>query len=102
MHLSRHPDAGRLAIHLGGLGRIDLTGALALEQILLDIREAGLQVEIRDVPEQTRRIAGRVLERTFDIEPSPGQDGHPDARPAQAPSEPSTVGDPVHSGTDRW
>ncbi|OGO57656.1 MAG: hypothetical protein A2V85_02810 [Chloroflexi bacterium RBG_16_72_14] len=102
VHLSRHPDAGRLAIHLGGLGRIDLTGALALEQILLDIREAGLQVEIRDVPEQTRRIAGRVLERTFDIEPSPGQDGHPDARPAQAPSEPSTVGDPVHSGTDRW
>jgi SulP family sulfate permease len=32
--LEEHPDAVRLVVHCGGLGRIDLTGALALRSVL--------------------------------------------------------------------
>lgn len=54
-------DATRVVIHLGGLGRIDLTGALVLEQILEDARNAGLETQIVNVPEHAHRILNSVL-----------------------------------------
>lgn len=61
--LSLHREADALVVHLDGLGRIDVTGAIALGRLLDDSLEAGLTVEIRDVPIQARRIVGRVLSR---------------------------------------
>ena len=60
-HISEHPEARRLLLHLDGLGRVDVTGALALAQLLDDARSAGLEVAVVDVPVQTRRIVDRVL-----------------------------------------
>lgn len=59
--LSDHPDARRLVIHLEGLGRVDLTGALVLKRVVEDARGAGLDAEVVDVPPQARKIIHRVL-----------------------------------------
>ncbi|MDQ3660966.1 MAG: SulP family inorganic anion transporter [Actinomycetota bacterium] len=60
--LAEHPSAHRLIVHLGGLGRVDLTGALVLRGIFADAKEAGFEVEVVDVPPQARKIIGRVVQ----------------------------------------
>ncbi len=47
-------------IHLRGLGRIDLSGALGLRQIMEDAERAGLTVEMVEVPPHAQRILGRL------------------------------------------
>ncbi|MGH8837400.1 MAG: SulP family inorganic anion transporter, partial [Actinomycetes bacterium] len=59
--LVAHPDATGLVLHCDGLGRIDLTGALALRAVLKDAQAAGLSVELADVAPQAMRIVSRVL-----------------------------------------
>ena len=59
--LHDHPDARRMVIHLDGLGRVDVTGALALQALLTEAEEAGLEAEVTDVPPQARKIVARVL-----------------------------------------
>lgn len=59
--LSEHPEAHRLVVHLGGLGRVDLTGALVLASLLEDGRIAGLTAEVVDVPPQAEKIIRRVI-----------------------------------------
>ena len=54
-------DIDRVVIHVGALGRIDLTGAFVLKQILDDAQSAGLGTDVVDVPAQSRRILTRVL-----------------------------------------
>ena len=59
--LHEHQAATRLVVHLDGLGRIDLTGALALRNLLIDAREAGLDVRVVDVPLQAAKTVERTL-----------------------------------------
>jgi len=59
--LSQNERPTRVAIHLRGLGRIDLSGALGLQQLIDDARLAGVEVELVDVPAHAERILGRVL-----------------------------------------
>lgn len=59
--LAEHPEARAMVFHLDGLGRVDLTGALALRRLAEDARAAGLRVEFVDVPPQASKIAERVL-----------------------------------------
>jgi SulP family sulfate permease len=54
--LSDERDVTKVVIHLGGLGRIDLTGAYTLSEMLEQLRGAGIEVEVREVPEHARRI----------------------------------------------
>jgi SulP family sulfate permease len=44
----------RLVVHLDGLGRMDITGALALREVLDQARLAGLRIEIVEVPKHWR------------------------------------------------
>ncbi len=60
--LAAHPDARRLVIRLDRLGRIDLTGALALKTLIDDARGAGLEVSVEGLPAHSARILNRVLE----------------------------------------
>ncbi|MGH9040387.1 MAG: SulP family inorganic anion transporter [Acidimicrobiia bacterium] len=60
--LSETPSAQQLVVHLGGLGRIDVSGALGLRSMLEEAEEAGLDATICDVPPQARKIVRRVLE----------------------------------------
>lgn len=58
--LVQHPEAHTLAIDLGGLGRIDYTGAMALKTMTDRVEAAGIEVEWLDVPPQTERILSKV------------------------------------------
>ena len=58
--LSVYPEAERLQIDLGGLGRIDFTSASVLKKIVDDSIQAGLTVEVIGVPNHARRILRRV------------------------------------------
>ena len=64
--VAAHPAAKSLAVHLDGLGRIDVTGALALRALLQDARAAGLDVQIVDVRPRWRGLVERVIERVDD------------------------------------
>jgi SulP family sulfate permease len=58
--LSVYPEAERLQIDLGGLGRIDFTSASVLKKIVDDAMQAGLTVEVLGVPDHARRILKSV------------------------------------------
>ena len=59
--LTHHPDARRVVVHLDGLGRVDLSGMLALQGFVREARAGGIEVEIVDVPPQTERLVRDVL-----------------------------------------
>lgn len=59
--LSRDPPPARVELHLRSLGRIDLSGALGLEQLLDDARKAGVEVALVEVPAHAERLLDRVL-----------------------------------------
>ncbi len=59
--LEAHPQTRLLTIRLDRLGRIDLTGALVLKELIGDARSAGLEVEIRGSPAHAARVLSRVL-----------------------------------------
>jgi SulP family sulfate permease len=60
--LHDHPGVRRLVVHLDGLGRVDVTGALALCSLLAEAEEAGLTACVVDIPPQAARIVTRVLD----------------------------------------
>lgn len=60
--LAAHPGARRLVVRLDRLGRIDLTGTLALKELLGDARGAGLEVAVEGRPAHAARILHRVLD----------------------------------------
>lgn len=64
--VGEHADLRRLIVHLDGLGRIDMTGALALRSGLERARDAGLAVEIVDVRPRWRNLVENVIEREDD------------------------------------
>lgn len=53
-------DGERLVLHLGGLGRIDLSAALTIEQLINDAQAAGLSVELVDVPPSAKRWVAKL------------------------------------------
>jgi sulfate permease, SulP family len=61
--LAAHLEADHIAVHLDRLGRVDVGGAVVLRDLLADLEEAGMSVEIHDVPEQARRVITRVCAR---------------------------------------
>ena len=54
------PEAGRVVLHLEGLGRIDLTGARVLRELMEQLVEGGLDVEMKGVPPHAERILDAV------------------------------------------
>lgn len=60
--VAEHPEVTRIVMHLGRLGRVDLTGALMLRDVLDDARAAGVEVHLRGARAHVGRILSRVLE----------------------------------------
>lgn len=54
--LAGEPDVSRVVIHCEGLGRVDLTGAWSLADVLDDIRSAGIRIAVTGVPDHARRV----------------------------------------------
>jgi sulfate permease, SulP family len=63
--LAEEPDVTHVVVHCKGLGRIDLTGALGLAELLEQVTRAGLEMEIEGVPEHALRVL-----KSAGIEPS--------------------------------
>lgn len=59
--IAEHPDLTKVVIHLSGLGRVDLTGALMLRDVMEDVRASGVEIEIREVSRKPAAILRRVL-----------------------------------------
>ena len=59
--VAAHPEVRRVVLHLGGLGRVDLTGALVLRDVVVGGRAAGIEVEVVDVPPQAAKVVERTL-----------------------------------------
>lgn len=56
-----HANVASLIVHVGGLGRVDLSGALMLRDLIEDVCAAGIQVEIRGAEEHAAALLARVL-----------------------------------------
>jgi SulP family sulfate permease len=66
MHeLAEGHDVHRIVLHLGGLGRIDLSGAMMLKEFRDEMAAGDIEVDLAGVPYHARRI----LRRTLDWEP---------------------------------
>ena len=64
-HLAGEADVSRVVIHMAGLGRVDLTGAWSLADILDDIRNAGIHIAVLGVPDHARRVFKAVGEERW-------------------------------------
>lgn len=60
--LDEYDDVDQLVMHLGNVGRTDVTGALVLRRLLRRAAERGLTVRLDDITAPSRKILGRVLE----------------------------------------
>ncbi|HEU5263948.1 MAG TPA: sodium-independent anion transporter, partial [Gaiellaceae bacterium] len=64
--VEQHSGAKRLLVHLDGLGRIDMTGALALRGLLQEAREAGVVVELVDIRPRWQGLVENVISKEQD------------------------------------
>jgi len=58
--LADEPGLTRVVLRLGGLGRIDLTGAYTLVEIVDHVEGAGIEMTLEDVPEHAARVLKAV------------------------------------------
>jgi SulP family sulfate permease len=58
--LAENPDVHVVRLHLGGLGRIDLSAAIVLKQLLDDAERAGLDITLLEVPPMAKSWVERV------------------------------------------
>lgn len=80
-HLDRDRDVSRLVLHMAGVGRVDLTGATTLADMLDQLRATGLEVSVDGVPPHAVRVLRGVG--------APGLGGRGD--PVVRPGPPETV-----------
>jgi len=64
-HLAREQGVSRVVIHCQGLGRIDLTGAWTLVEMLEEIRGSGIAIAVAGIPEHARRVFHAVGEERW-------------------------------------
>ena len=60
--LAAHRDVRRLVLHLDALGRLDITGAIALRAVLDEAHRAHVTGEVTGVQPRDRRLVDRVVE----------------------------------------
>lgn len=60
-HLEASRSLRRVILHLGGLGRIDITGAMTLRQLREDVERSGITFQFCEVPGHACRILRQVL-----------------------------------------
>lgn len=59
--LAAHPEVQQLIVHCDGLGRIDVTGAMALRAVVCEAARTGVRSAVVGVPAQSRPMMCRVL-----------------------------------------
>ncbi|WP_179131003.1 SulP family inorganic anion transporter [Candidatus Entotheonella palauensis] len=64
--LAKHPEVTDVKLHLGGLGRIDLSAAIMFKQLMEDAKTAGMKVELLDVPPMAKSWVDRVWQEELE------------------------------------
>ena len=59
--ITEHPDVARVVVHLDGVGRLDLTGALMLRDLVEEAEIAGRDLEIQGANTHAANLLTRVL-----------------------------------------
>jgi len=59
--LTEASDVSEVVIHLEGLGRIDLTGALVLKRAVEEMRTLGIPSSLKGVPPQARELIDNIF-----------------------------------------
>lgn len=59
--LARHPSITHVEIDLGRLGRMDMTGAMAIRRMIQHARRASLDVQLKDVPPRAQRWMATLI-----------------------------------------
>lgn len=59
--ITEHPEVRRVVLHLDAVGRLDLTGALMLRDIVEEAETAGLDFEIQGAAPHAEKLLNRVL-----------------------------------------
>lgn len=67
--LALYPYATKVVFDLAAVGRIDLTGALALKTLVQDARLIGLEAEIESIPPHAERVLTAVWEGELIVRP---------------------------------
>lgn len=65
--ISEQPALSRVVIHLSGLGRVDLTGALMLRDLVEEAETSGVTIEVREARPHMAKILTRVLGDTTTV-----------------------------------
>ena len=60
-HMADHPDIDRVVVHLDAVGRLDLTGALMLRDLLEEAESGGRTLEIQGARAHAARLLTRIL-----------------------------------------
>jgi SulP family sulfate permease len=61
--LASHRRADAVRIHLDGLGRLDITAAVTLRDLIDQTRASGITVEVSDVRARDRRLVDGIIRR---------------------------------------
>jgi len=67
--LVQHPDVNSVVLHLDSIGRLDLTGALMLRDLVEEARAGGRTFTIRGVGGHAATLISRVLGDSAPVEP---------------------------------
>ncbi len=59
--LAEHLEISRLVMHMGRLGRLDLTGALMLRDVVVEAKSSGVEVEVEGGKGHVAKIWSRVM-----------------------------------------
>ncbi len=65
--LAEHREADHIIVDLGGLGRVDLSGAVALSSLVADAAAADFTVRFTRVPPHAQRIVRRLCSDAHEI-----------------------------------
>ncbi len=65
--IAQQPALSHVVVHLSGLGRVDLTGALMLRDLIEETESSGVTIEICEARPHMKRILTRVLGDTTTI-----------------------------------
>jgi hypothetical protein len=58
--LTAHPEVRTVQWHLGGLGRIDLSAAMLLQEMIVNTQRVGLDVDLLEVPPTAKSWVTRI------------------------------------------
>ncbi len=61
--IAQNPEVNCIHFHLEGIGRIDLSAAMTLEQIIKDAEKSGIKCQLHDVPPMAKAWVDRVWGR---------------------------------------